>query len=683
MSLRADVVPQSIDTDARSVILTFTTGAAVRRMDWWTGKEYVETLSLDPENVRLDRLNNGAPLLDSHSNFSVADVLGTTEPGSANLTKAAGTVRVRFSRRDAVEPIWQDVRDGIIKDVSIGYRVYKFEETAGRNENELPMRRAIDWEPFEVSMVPIPADAGAKVRGGQSSDANPCEIVRRVQEEPPTETVDKVEVTTTVTTTKETKLMEDDVRSETIAEPVERPTAPAKADPPEPNERDAGVAAERARVLGIHNACIAARMPRSFEDDLIAKGYSLVDAQARVFEELKKRADPQPGVPDGRPTGPIVGDDPMVHKRKAVENALLHRCFPRQPGPVPGTSVGFELSEEGRQYRGLGLMDIAEIFLRAQGMRITGMSKLERAGAALYTRAGMHTTSDFPNLLADVANKLLREAYAEAPQTWAPIARPVRLADFKASNMLQIGDAPALLEVLEHGEFTHGTIAEAKEQIQLKTYGRIFAITRQALINDDTNAFSEVPQAFGRAARTKETALAWAQITSNPTMGDSNSLFDSTNHGNYTSSGTAISVDSLGVARKLLRSMKGIDGATPLNLMARYLIVPAAKETIADQYVTQITPAASSNANPFAVGGRTPLAVICEPLLDAASTTAWYLATDVASCPVLLYGTLDGQAGPQVDQELGFDVDGLKVRCRLDVAFKAADWHGIYKNVGA
>jgi phage major head subunit gpT-like protein len=672
LSLRADISPRSINDADRTVELIFTTGAAVRRMDYWTGKDYLEILSLDPAHVRLDRLNDGAPLLDSHSAWSVADQLGAVVPGSAVLMKKAGLVKVRFSKREAVEPVWQDVRDGIIRSVSVGYMPHKYEETAGEGD-AIPTRKAIDWEPFEVSMVPIPADAGAKVRGG-SADANPCEIVTRAQEEP--------KPSKEAVPTKESKMNED--RSETIAESVERTAPPATPPPPaEPTERDAGAAAERTRVQGIRNACLAARLPRSFEDKLIADGVALVDAQNRVFDELRKR-DANPGTPNpnaGRVE--IVGDDPMVHKRRGIENALLHRCFPRQPGPVPGKMVGFELSDEGREYRGLGLMDIAEIYLRGQGVRITGMNKLDRAGAALFTRAGMHTTSDFPYLLADAANKLLREAYAEAPQTWQPLARSVPLADFKASNMLQVGEAPALAEILEHGEFTHGTITEGREQVQLKTYGKIFAITRTALINDDLNAFAQVPAAFGRAARALETTLAWAQITSNPTMGDAHSLFDATYHINYTASGTAISVDSLGVARKALRSQKGLDGVTRLNLMARYLIVPAAKETIADQYVAQITPAEGAKANPFAVGGRTPLAVICEPLLDGTSATAWYMATDVASAPALFYGTLDGQAGPSVDQELGFDIDGLKVRCRLDVAFKAADWRAIYLNAGA
>jgi phage major head subunit gpT-like protein len=306
---------------------------------------------------------------------------------------------------------------------------------------------------------------------------------------------------------------------------------------------------------------------------------------------------------------------------------------------------------------------------------------MDRAAEALNLgRSGMNSTSDFPYLLADVANKVLRAAYAEAPQTWMPISKDVALADFKPSNQLQVGDAPKLLEVLEHGEFKSGTIAEAKEALQLKTYGRKFAITRQALINDDTGAFADVPAAFGRMARNLESDLAWAQITANPTMGDSHSLFDATYHANYDDTGAVISVEAIGIGRAAMRTQTGIDGVTVLNLNPLYLIVPAALETLADQFVSvSLMASAPGSINPFA--GR--LQVIAEPRLDADSELHWYLATDVAQCPVLLHGYLEGETGPTVEQRIGFDIDGLEIKCRLDVGFKAADWRGIYKNAGA
>lgn len=167
----------TIDVDARTCELIFSTGAAVSRYDWMAGKRYRETLSMKPEHIRMDRLNADAPLLDSHSAWAIGDVLGVVASGSARVEKGKAIATVRFSRREAVEPIFQDVRDGIIKSVSVGYRVYKFIETQGKND-EVPTREAVDWEPHELSLVAMPADIGAKVRDGDKTLTNECLIVR-------------------------------------------------------------------------------------------------------------------------------------------------------------------------------------------------------------------------------------------------------------------------------------------------------------------------------------------------------------------------------------------------------------------------------------------------------------------------------------------------------------------------
>lgn len=642
-----------VDTATRTVALTFSTGSDVTRMDPFTGQRYIERLSLDPKHVRLGRLNSGAPLLRDHELRSLDAVLGVVVEGSASVDGKRGTASVRFSKRADVEPFYQDVLDRVIRNASATYRVYRFEETEGRG-NQLPVRTATDWEPVEISLLPVGADPGAQVRSADPSLTNKCELVRAA-------------------TAGEETIMAEDTKPEFVAEQrLELAPAPVVvAERSEPNDHDRGAELERDRVTGLLDACDAARLPRSFARGLIDEKVSLVDGQRRVFIELQKMNGQTQGPRPG--SGPRIemGEDPLVHARAGIVNALLHRIAPDR----------FTLDDNSRRYRGMSVQDIGRAFLHARNVRTTDMSSSALVDAML-SRAAMHTSSDFPSLLEDVARKNLRSAYEAAPQTWRPISKPISLSDFKASRQLQVGDAPGLLEILEHGEFTSGTITEAKETVTLKTYGRVFGITRQALINDDLNAFGDVPAAFGRKARDKESDLAWEQITSNPTMGDSVALFHST-HANLAGSGGAIAVATLGAGRAAMRAQKGIDAVTPLNLAPRWLIVPAAIETVADQYVTVVTPAASSNANPFQPGGRTPLTVICEPRLDANSATAWYLACGMEQAPVLYYATLDGQEGPDLRQDEGFSIDGVQFRCRIDVAFKAADYRAAYKNAGA
>lgn len=175
LDLRADI--GAVSDDKRTVELIFATAKAdVLRWDWETGKRFFERLSLDPKHVRMQRLQSGtAPLLDSHSAYSIAHQIGVVD--SAELEAKRATAAVRFSKRADVEPFYQDVRDKIIRNVSVGYRVFKFEDL-GEQRDGVPVRLATDWEPYEISMVPMGADAGARVRSSKEVQTHSCVIVR-------------------------------------------------------------------------------------------------------------------------------------------------------------------------------------------------------------------------------------------------------------------------------------------------------------------------------------------------------------------------------------------------------------------------------------------------------------------------------------------------------------------------
>lgn len=652
LAFRAAV--ETIDEEARTVELVFTTGAAVERYDWWTGKRYIEKLSLQKGHIRLDRLNAGAPLLDAHSAWSIADQIGVVESGTVKLTAKEARVTVRFSKRDEVEPFFRDVVDGILKNVSVGYKVYRFEEDDSKND-KIPTRTATDWEPYEVSLVPMPADIGAQVRSHQIQSYQ-CEIVARgAASAPPEEPQMQNEQDT-----RQPELI--------IEQPIPPADAPTRTTPQEPSDRERGAEAERLRVEGILNAVTNAGLPLSFGRRLIADRIPLVDAQGQVLRELGER-----GGDAIRQSSAVprieMGESPLVHERAGIVNAILHRSNP---------SV-FKLEDIGRKYRAMSLLRVAEVYLNSRGMRTTEMSRMDIAGVALgiISRGGMHTTSDFTDLLADVANKNLRAAYDQSPQTFKPIARQMTAPDFKTINLIQLGEAPVLEQVREHGEFKRGTVGDSKETFFLKTYGKIFAITRQAIVNDDLDAFSRLPMLFGRAALNLESDVVWAIFIANAVMADGQALF-STAHNNLQADGDQISVDSLSRGRASMRLQKGLDGVTLLNIVPKNIIVPATLETKAQQVVGVVTPQNAANVNPFS--GL--LQVIAEPRLDAASLTAWYLAAFPEQIDMVVYAYLEGQTGPTIETQNGFNVDGVELKARHDFAATIPDFRGLHKDPG-
>lgn len=149
-------------------------------------------------------------------------------------------------------------------------------------------------------------------------------------------------------------------------------------------------------------------------------------------------------MPQQTQTASITQDETEV-RRAGIAASLLHRYDPRI----------YPLKDDlGRDFVGLTLLDLARECLEAKGTRTR---RMHRNGIAVLALS----TSDFPSILADVANKTLRQAYQAYPQTFRPFCRQRSASDFKNINAVQLGEAPQLLKVNEKGEFTHGAITES------------------------------------------------------------------------------------------------------------------------------------------------------------------------------------------------------------------------------
>lgn len=174
----ASLRPASFDEKDNSVEVIWTTGAPVRRFDRSEGRFYDELLVVEDGAIRLGRLNNGAPFLDTHNDFNLSSVIGVVETGSAKLRDRKGYARIRLSVAKGHRDIVANIKAGIIMNISVGYRIHTIEKIEG-GAGLVPIWRAVDWEPMELSAVPVPADAGSQIRDGRRAAdlrAMPCEF---------------------------------------------------------------------------------------------------------------------------------------------------------------------------------------------------------------------------------------------------------------------------------------------------------------------------------------------------------------------------------------------------------------------------------------------------------------------------------------------------------------------------
>lgn len=186
MYREAPIVAGSFDADARTFEIMWSAGAEVPRMDWYSGTRYMEQLEVSDKAIRLDRLNSGrAPVLDSHSRWSLENVIGVIEKDSVRVDKGQAFAKVRMSAREDVAQLVSDIRDGIIANVSPGYITHSYREEM---RDGVMYRVATDWEPMEISFVPVGADPDAGRRSAGLS--YPCKIIRAAQ--PPSQDLSAV-----------------------------------------------------------------------------------------------------------------------------------------------------------------------------------------------------------------------------------------------------------------------------------------------------------------------------------------------------------------------------------------------------------------------------------------------------------------------------------------------------------
>lgn len=658
--------------DPSLIDICWTTGATVQRAyyDWYDDEmvEYTEELLVSPNSVRLERLNSGAPFLDSHRSWGgLESVLGSVVPGSVKLEGGKGYAQIRLTAAPGSADSIQKITEGTIRFVSVGYLVHEYQIT--KKDGQRDEWVAVDWEPYEISAVAMPADAGAAIRADQPEGRrahSSCLITRQdsnaAQSAP--QKGPKMPPKNDPAGVADDQTRAAPASTEPAPAPAPAPAAAPAAGPTVAEARAAAFADSKV----VTDLCARHGLPGTFGTDLLAQGRSVDQIRAAILDKLAE-GDVRTGR-NGEPTFATARSGETANElayRQGVENALMHRTNPR-----------VVLTEQGRGFRGMSLMDLARDALERSGIQHRGMGKMEIAQMALAGRAaGLHGTTDFPSILANVATNTLRAAYDSTPRTFTLWARGTTLPDFKPAQRSQLGGAPDLLRVPESGEFSYGTMGEGKETYQLTTYGRVIGLTRQAIINDQLEAFTRIPQAFGASAADLESDLVYLILSTNAALNDGVALFHAT-HGNL---GTAADITeaSLAEAYRLFASMRGIEGRL-ISIQPKYLLTPPGTRAVAaKKQIAATTPTKPSDVNAFA--GL--LDVIIEPrLIPSSGADPWYMVAEPGRIDTVEYAHLEGTNGIFTETRYGFEVDGVEIKARHDFAAKAIDYRGMVKNAG-
>jgi len=692
MVRRAMVDPESINEDDRTVDIVWTTGESVLR-GFSEYDRYYERLSLDPKHVRMERLNSGAPLLNSHNAFDLKDVIGVVE--SARLEKTRGVAKVRFAKAEhhpEADAVLGMVRDGVIRNVSVGYRAHRLEKVSD-GEGEIPEMLVTDWEPYEISMVPIGADAGASVRS-EGATTNPCEFVAEERAMKPKAKSTPVNV--------RAEGGGQDQPDETDAEKTGTGGAGDEGDGAgeqggegtgdagdagdsgdaeqggeQPNQSGDGErrslvarAGERARILHIQRIGRTLGVAEKVVQRAIERGDTVAKFRAEAQDIFERDGRIETG--HGRIE---VGSDARDKFRRCATDWLIQRTGQAaavvEAGRKRGQTVKLDPGEAG----GMTLLRLAEDCLLRAGVKTRGMNPLRIAELAFDTRAGgYHTTSDFPGIIDSVVDTTLLANYVLAEDAWRKLAKVGSVSDFKLSRRLRLGTLGRLDKVPEHAEFKNKEIPDGvSETVQIQTFGNIFAVTRQVIVNDDLGAILRLVEDAGRAAGHTIELEFWDLLGLNgglgPVMSDAKTLFHA-DHGNIQPTGTALGVAGLDANRVLMAAITDPSG-NRIVMRPHTLLVGTAYGMAARNFNT-------AEFDIDAGDGVTPNGVrnLFEEVIDSpyVAGTRRYIFADPQRNPTFEVNFLNGQQTPFTESRDGWRIDGKEYKVRHDFGVNAVDW---------
>jgi len=408
-------------------------------------------------------------------------------------------------------------------------------------------------------------------------------------------------------------------------------------------------AEETKRVSEIMELAEKHALSAGFTKKAVTENMSVAEVKDRIIEKLAKESE------ETHVTNIQVLKDETDNANEGISKVLEVRMS------------GKGRYESGNRFNNLSLVEIAKEKLAKSGKSLAEIEMLSKDN--IVRQALSNGTSDFKNILLDVSNKVLQDAYAEQPRTFQNWARRTSSSDFKNINSVSLGAAPKLQKVLENGEIKYGTMADNKETYKLDSYGLIVPFTRKAIINDDLGAFGRLTTELARAAARTESDIIYSLLSSNPALSDSVAVF-ANGHNNLTDAKLVNSSVGLDEVVQLLMNQTGL-GGEPIDLDANFILCGPNTYFTAIRETASVAAAQTGNTNPHA--GK------YEIIKDSRVTGDVFYIGDLNN-PVLEYAYLAGNEGPQFNSEIDFDTDGFKFKATHDFGAGFVDYRGMVKS---
>ncbi len=340
---------------------------------------------------------------------------------------------------------------------------------------------------------------------------------------------------------------------------------------------------------------------------------------------------------------------------------------------------------ESREFANMGFHGLMREIAVANGVKdVHRMSGADLAEMVLSGRINaQHSTSDFPLILVNSANKSVQGLFGQYPNTWASWTREVDVADFKTITSAFAGQFPEVAAISEGAPYTYGSIAEEGQTYAVQERGRLVALTRQALVNDDTRAFQDVLSGAALAGYTALRRVVFGILTANANWpaGGATALF-AAGRNNLGTAG-ALAAGTFSELRALLTKQtspaRAGESAAPLPPPSSMVLLvgPDEEDTALELLGNRIVPTATGAVLPDAY--RTSTSLVMEPFLDTGNDPYYLCRGDIRGVEIAY---LQGQRAPTITSAEDIRYSGMTFRVVFDFGAAAVQPRAMAANLG-
>lgn len=432
--------------------------------------------------------------------------------------------------------------------------------------------------------------------------------------------------------------------------------------------------------------------------DLVAEAIRDRPASADEFERIGKTGiecqspvrDVEIAILRVRASGPsrVVGGGDRRVSQRVIEAAV---CL---SGGLDDPEKHFDETTlnaaDTRFPQGLGLQDLFLLAARENGYTGFGISDLRnvlRFAFGMDVKASGFSTLSLPGILSNVANKYLLTAFNAVETGWRDIAAIRRVSDLKSITSYTLTSSGAYQKIGPSGEIKHATLGETGYSNKADTYGQMFSITREHIINDDLGALTAVPSKLGRNGALTLNEVFWTEF-----LADLNTFY-SAGHANVsTGAGSALSSAGLQAALLKFRKQTGPD-SKPLGVMPKLLVVPVELEITAGELMTSNVVNTGGSSTTDKVPNRnvwsSKFGIVSSSYLSNSSitgysTAAWFLVADPADLAVIEVAFLNGRQVPTIESaDAEFNVLGVQMRAFHDFGVAKQEYRASVRSAGS